>query len=442
MVPFVLADALIHLAPLLTVAARTARLLAWADDWYASWLALAAWFLVCFTAPALFRYALPLLLALLIPLLARPPPSPSLTDTVLHAAIADLASFSAAIPTLPPVALPPRTLLRVAAILTFPWLVLTHLLSTRLLLALIGSLFIVHRAPWARLLASVLWQSAYCRAALHAIHAFLTGQPLPLTATTTTTTTTTTDATPKRTLRFLLSVHENQRWWVGLDWTANLLPSERPAWSSSALLPVSPPTTFVLPDPSTIHLPAPDLKSTIKRTATWKWVDPEWRLLVHTPGTQRPLPTDDPSPLSLIASASHFFFNSANVKASSQLSPDNDNNNNTDQPLTDPDGWIYSDNKWENQSHSNSLGKYTRHRRWSRIAIVTEHVQVIPLGHADHQPHPKETHTTSATQPGTCSTTPVTFQPETRSVTSATSQPDSPLRQRLRAALSSSTRSS
>ena len=25
-------------------------------------------------------------------------------------------------------------------------------------------------------------------------------------------------------------LYENQRWWLGLDWTTNLFPNERPAW--------------------------------------------------------------------------------------------------------------------------------------------------------------------------------------------------------------------
>ena len=382
-IPLVVVDALVRLAPLLTVASRAARLLAWADDWYASWLVLAGWCLLCLVAPALFRYAVPLLLALLVFLVnnPRPPPSPLITDTVLQAAITNLATVATALPSLSPANLAPRALFRAAAFLTLPWLVLTHLLRTRLLLALIGSLFIVRRAPWASVLVSVLWRSAFVRAALHAAHAFLTGQPLPRPLSFTTTTS---DSSSGHTLRFLITVHENQRWWVGLDWTAALIPSERPAWSSPALLPVSPPAAFVLPDPATVYLPAPDAKFAIKRTATWKWLDPEWRLLVRTPGSSlsrisRSLPTDDPSSPSspsLASSASRLFKpTSLRIKASSsQPSPpqddndngnDNDHNNDDDdssqQPSTDPDGWIYSDNKWENHCHSNSLGKVGYH---------------------------------------------------------------------------------
>jgi hypothetical protein len=29
---------------------------------------------------------------------------------------------------------------------------------------------------------------------------------------------------------FRFEVHENHRWWMGLDWTSALLPQERPSW--------------------------------------------------------------------------------------------------------------------------------------------------------------------------------------------------------------------
>ncbi|KAJ3539269.1 hypothetical protein NMY22_g4819 [Coprinellus aureogranulatus] len=47
------------------------------------------------------------------------------------------------------------------------------------------------------------------------------------------------------------------------------------------------------------------------------------------------------------------------------------------EPFTDPDGWVYGDNKWENQSNKGGISKYTRFRRWTRIAVLTEFVQVV-----------------------------------------------------------------
>lgn len=64
-----------------------------------------------------------------------------------------------------------------------------------------------------------------------------------------------------------------QRWWIGLEWTQAPLPNERPSWSDPTHAPCSPPGSFQLPPPSTVYISA-----TRKRTFTWKWSDPEWRI--------------------------------------------------------------------------------------------------------------------------------------------------------------------
>jgi hypothetical protein len=38
------------------------------------------------------------------------------------------------------------------------------------------------------------------------------------------------DQTEENPIYFRFEVHENQRWWMGLDWTSALLPQERPSW--------------------------------------------------------------------------------------------------------------------------------------------------------------------------------------------------------------------
>jgi hypothetical protein len=92
--------------------------------------------------------------------------------------------------------------------------------------------------------------------------------------------------------------------------------------------------------------------------------------------------------------------------------------------LTDVDGWVYGDNKWENQSHRGGLGKYTRYRRWTRIAVVFEEVESVPVGDLGIQ---KE------------DASPLTSNPPPASDPSSQSSelmignpPDSPLRQRIR----------
>ena len=51
-----------------------------------------------------------------------------------------------------------------------------------------------------------------------------------------------------------------------------------------------------------------------------------------------------------------------------------------DDILTDTDGWVYGDNKWEAPSSKGGMGKYTRYRRWTRIAILTETVELVGPG--------------------------------------------------------------
>lgn len=81
---------------------------------------------------------------------------------------------------------------------------------------------------------------------------------------------------------FRFEVHENQRWWMGLDWTSALLPQERPSWCDSHLLPASPPASFPLPAASSIILPHPtrtEPEGRVKRIAEWKWLDDDWSVV-------------------------------------------------------------------------------------------------------------------------------------------------------------------
>ena len=108
---------------------------------------------------------------------------------------------------------------------------------------------------------------------------------------------------------FRFEVHENQRWWMGLDWTSALLPQERPSWCDLHLLPVSPPASFPLPTPSSIVLPNPtkdEPLGRIKRVAQWKWLDDDWSIVRaghaagNAPTPQLPtVPSDEVSGFSL-----------------------------------------------------------------------------------------------------------------------------------------------
>ena len=190
----------------------------------------------------------------------------------------------------------------------------------RVLVGLAGTIVLTYRAPFARLLRAALWRSAFVRWALYRSWAGLSGIPMlsPIPGPTVGTA-----AVVAAKLRFAFTVYENQRWWVGLDWTAALLPGERPSWCSASQAPLSPPAAFVLPAPTTVFLPidgVPDARE--KRTATWAWAEPEWQVIARRDG--------EPS---------------TEVEGVENLEG------------TDADGWVYGDNKWESHSGKGGIGK-------------------------------------------------------------------------------------
>jgi len=98
--------------------------------------------------------------------------------------------------------------------------------------------------------------------------------------------------------------------------------------------------------------------------------------------------------------------------------------------LTDSDGWVYGDNKWENQSNRGGMGKYTRYRRWTRIAAVFETVE-LDVGPSHSQ----------SSSPAAEQETPTLVDQTSNSqhiisdISSMDNPLGSPLRQRLRMAL-------
>ncbi|GAA5824635.1 hypothetical protein JCM10212_003803 [Sporobolomyces blumeae] len=92
------------------------------------------------------------------------------------------------------------------------------------------------------------------------------------------------------------TVFENQRWWVGLDWTHALLPGERASWTDPSSHPSNPPSSFHLPASQTTYIPSPlpnDPTSRLKKTTSWRWLDPEWKVL-REPVASVALPVSSP----------------------------------------------------------------------------------------------------------------------------------------------------
>lgn len=154
---------------------------------------------------------------------------------------------------------------------------------------------------------------------------------------------------------------------MGLDWTAALLPAERPSWCSASQTAVSPPNAFSLPEPAVAFLP--DGKGgRVKRTATWRWEEGEWKVLVRKDGVagvtrvERPLPDEKESPpanriLKAVGMKRDSISASGEKIAMSEQTPEVPVEGEEEEIITDPDGWIYGDNKWEGASAKGGLGK-------------------------------------------------------------------------------------
>jgi hypothetical protein len=111
----------------------------------------------------------------------------------------------------------------------------------------------------------------------------------------------------------------------------------------------------------------------------------------------------------------------SNSIASDRYSIDESHDLSDEEPMTDTDGWVYGDNKWEGQGSKGGIGKYTRYRRWTRVAVVQETVQIVGDGETGIQHH----RTFSMWEP--------TYTVTEEDGTISKRKEHSPLRQRLKA---------
>ncbi|KAI0093306.1 integral peroxisomal membrane peroxin-domain-containing protein [Irpex rosettiformis] len=422
--PSPLTISLVGLGPVLSRVRRLLEILSWKSSWEESWLALSCWWVVCLCSDIALRYGLPLLLCGLVVASRRINPVDSSLPTdedTLHQAIMDLTIIPQLLPSLPRnlVSTDNLTILivvRTIAIIYVPYLFLTYFVRLRVLVAIAGTILITWRARWALLIRRAFWRSAYIRWGTYHLWSRITGLPLPppitpadQTVSITTTEKSNTSASPANSIRFLFTVYENQRWWMGLDFTAALLPGERPSWCTNSQQPVSPPAVFALPASTTIYLPDPSRKNgKIKRMARWTWEEPEWKVVMRKEGSpatrvERPLPSmQDES--TATASATRILKAAGKMRQASisgDISPERQRKENGDgdgelkkdgergddavpaEPYTDADGWVYCDNKWENGSAKGGIGKYTRYRRWTRVAVLNESVEFVDASSVD-----------------------------------------------------------
>ncbi|AEY98184.1 FAFR500Wp [Eremothecium gossypii FDAG1] len=130
-------------------------------------------------------------------------------------------------------------------------------------------------------------------------------------------------------IRFTYVLYENQRRWLAIGWTSNMLSYERSSWTDEFLNEAPPPEKFKLPEEN--------------GGMVWRWVDKTWRLDLTNDGAIH-LPSS---------------------RSKTTASPNSD------------DGFIYYDNTWKKPSTEDSFSKYTRRRRWIRTA---ELIKIDALG--------------------------------------------------------------
>lgn len=387
-VPPTLTVALLQLAPCISVVRHAIEVLTWSGrTWQSSWLVVAAWWASCLLLDTTLRCVmsslccsflifccnrrfLPLFIFGLLAIWRwrRKPrqEEPPVTETTLQTVVTDLTIIQSSLPnSIPAPSLELPKAFRAAVILSIPYLLFSFFVSFRVVIAIAGTILLTWRAPWAVLIRATVWRSAWFRWTVYRTWAFLTSQPLPPLVMSPKPAVPSSEAI--QSVRFLFTIYENQRWWMGLDWTAALLPAERPSWCSAAQQPMSPPNSFTLPESTTVCLP--DGKGgKLKRTATWRWEEPEWRVIVHkerntVSRVERPLPTlkDDNQNNSLLLKAAGRLRNGSQSDSNKAAAADDRVSEDVPEPdeevLTDSDGWVYTDNTWENQSNKGGMGK-------------------------------------------------------------------------------------
>ncbi|KAL6452629.1 LOW QUALITY PROTEIN: PEX30 Peroxisomal membrane protein PEX30 [Candida maltosa Xu316] len=136
-------------------------------------------------------------------------------------------------------------------------------------------------------------------------------------------------------VRFTYVIYENQRKWLGVGWTSNLLTTP---WTDEFLNESSSIDAFKLPNALDEVSSTQNENSTIENKiqgATWRWVDKTWRLdstndgAITLPSSKRSKTTANP---------------------------------------TADEGFLYYDNTWKKPATEDTFSKYTRRRRWIRTA--------------------------------------------------------------------------
>lgn len=231
-----------------------------------------------------------------------------------------------------------KRLLFTTIFLTPLYLIVTFFLVKPRIILLISFIYVfTYNSSYSRVLRRLVWKLKFTRIVCF----YLTGLNFHQTKNSTLfqaalakVNTNVTDST--KPVRFTYVIYENQRRWLGIGWTSNLLSYERTGWTDEFLNESDSIETFKLPK-------IDDTQS----QCNWQWVDKSWRLDLTNDGA-----------ITLTSS-----------RKKTTANPDTD------------EGYIYYDNTWRKPTTEDSFSKYTRRRRWIRTAeliqsLINEKIQI------------------------------------------------------------------
>jgi len=237
-----------------------------------------------------------------------------------------------------------RRKLQIALVYVAPiWVALCWFFGASTLMAFVGVTWVVLRSPWGRVSVFAIEKSAIVRHIVATLLGYLLAIEMALRGQKRVRTVreiirrarkergkalekASAEAVPGQSseLVFKFDIYENQRWWLGVDWTSNMMPGERTPWSDSNNDPIPSKTSFDLPEPTTtVSYQGDDQVMTVKE---WRWVEPDW--WVDMKGLK--------------------------------------------EGLIDEDGWQYSNNAWKGPTGKGGLKQFTRRRKWCRNAKLIE----------------------------------------------------------------------
>lgn len=218
------------------------------------------------------------------------------------------------------------------------YIVISYFMLTPRSILLFGGLFILtYHSVWARVTRAILWRSRSVRLLCF----YLTGLDFSAARKKNSSDAQLVEkgrgvigvqSKSGRPVRFTYVLYENQRKWLGIGWTSNLLAYERCPWTDEFLNESSDPDTFKLPDAEGSGM-------------EWRWVDKTWAVDLTNDGA-------------------------LTVNSNRKSTPDPGPN----------EAFIFYDNVWKRPSTEDSYMKYTRRRRWVRTAeLVTLGQEVFPV---------------------------------------------------------------